>query len=153
MKAGVATPLVIARTGGSEQNVIVNGTWPFASSLAPAPSGDATLGILLDPVRLGIMFDSNPDAAKAQIDKGVSGALALEDPTKFDSNTADCASCHLAESARIFGAAKKAGVAPARTFTAPETLRACGYVGAKPVISQRVQNESVVAAQKMGAFL
>jgi hypothetical protein len=152
--AGAVTPLVIARTGGNEQNVIVNGTGPFASSLAPAPAGeDATLGILLDPVRLGIMFDSNPDAAKAQIDKGISGALALEDPAKFDSNTADCASCHLAESARIFGAAKKAGVAPTRTFTAPETLRACGYVGSKAVMSQRVQNESAVAARKMGALL
>jgi hypothetical protein len=134
--------------------VIVNGTTaPFTSSLAPAPSGDDTLGLLLDPVRLGIMFDANPDAARAQIDKGISGALDLESPAKFDSNTADCASCHLAESARIYGAAKKAGAAPARTFTAPETLRACGYVGAKAVMSQRVQNESAEAAQKMGALL
>jgi hypothetical protein len=156
IEAGALKPLVIARTGGNEQNVIVNGTGPFASSLAPAPASagdDATLGILLDPVRLGIMFDSNPDAAKAQIDKGIAGAVALEDPAKFDSNTADCASCHLAESARIFGAAKKAGVAPTRTFTAPETLRACGYVGSKAVMSQRVQNESAVAARKMGALL
>lgn len=147
------TPITVARTSGNEQNVIVNGTGPFASSLAPAPSGEATLGLLLDPVRLGILFDSNPDSAKAQIDKGVSAAEQLEDPAKFDSTTADCASCHLAESARIYGIARKASVAPARTFTAPETLRACGYVGTKPVMSQRVQNESVVAAQGMGALL
>lgn len=146
------TPIVVGRVGGNSQNVIVNGSGPFATSLAPAPSGDATLGLLLDPVRLGILFDASPDSAKAQIDKGISAALALEDPAKFDNNTADCVSCHVAESARTFGAAKKSGIA-APVVTAAETLRACGYVGTKPMIAQRTKNESALAAQKMGELL
>lgn len=153
LAAGAVTPIVVPRTGGSEQNVIVHGSGPFASSLAPAPTGEATLGLLLDPVRLGILLDANPDAARSQIDAAISSARALEDPARFDSSTADCASCHLAESARIYGAAKKDAQAPSRTFTAAETLRACGYVGTRGMMSQRVQNESVVAAEKMGALL
>ena len=144
---GNAAPIVVGRVGGSSQNVVINGSGPFAMSLAPAPSADPTLGLLLDPVRLGILREANPASARAQVDKGVAAALALEDPAKFDNNTADCASCHLAEPARNFG------LAGTKTFSAAETLRACGYVGVRPIISRRTKNESEDAARKMGELL
>lgn len=153
VRGGQPMALEVPRTGGHGQNVIIHGAGPFATSLAPAPEGEGTLGLLLDPVRLGVLFDANPDAARARIDEGVSAAFALEDPAKFTTDTADCASCHVAESARIYGVARKAGTGPERTFTAPETLRACGYVGTRAIVSRRTQNESAVAAQKMGELL
>jgi hypothetical protein len=69
---GQTSPLVVGRVGGSLQNVTINGT---ATSIAPAPSSDPTLGLLLDPVRLGILFEANPASAQAQVDKGISAAL------------------------------------------------------------------------------
>lgn len=153
VRGGQPMALEIPRTGGHEQNVVIHGAGPFATSLAPAPEGAATLGLLLDPVRLGVLLDANPDSARAQIDQGVSAAYALEDPARFTTSTADCASCHVAESARIYGVATKAGTAPERRFSAPETLRACGYVGTRAIVSRRTQNESALAAQKMGELL
>jgi hypothetical protein len=165
LHAGVATPLANPGVGGSEQSVVIHGSGPFVFSLSPAPSGDATLGLLLDPTRLEILADANPDAAKARVTTGFGAALALENPTKNDASTVDCVSCHVAEAARVFAQdfAARSGFAldPSSAFsadanpgspaaTAAETLRACGYVGAKAVISQRTVNESTVAARKMG---
>jgi hypothetical protein len=168
---GVATPLTIPRVGGSEQRVVVNGgAWPFATSLSPAPSGDDTLGLLLDPPRLGILADASADGAKQRVATGFAAALALENPTRHDATTADCASCHVAASARTFarqfaaqralgplpeGGAYPGGAAAdaAPATKAAETLRACGYVGDEPVISQRTVNDSVLAARRMGALL
>lgn len=160
INAGVAAPLVVPRVSGSQQGVVINGdiNGPFTSSLSPAPTGADTLGMLLDATRLDILASANPNSAEQAITTGEAAANALEDPAKHDSTTADCASCHLAESARIFGHqfAAAHGLEPAvppQTFTAAQTLRACGYVGTTPMISQRTQNESALAAARMGALL
>jgi hypothetical protein len=162
---GVAVPLAIPRVGGSEQAVVVHGSGPFVFSLSPAPSGDDTLGLLLDPTRLGILADANPDGARDRALTGFAAALALENPTRHDASTADCASCHVAEASRLFAHAFAAhagfSLDPSGAFspdadrgtaatTAAQTLRACGYVGTKPALAQRTANESAVAARKMG---
>jgi cytochrome c553 len=161
VNAGVATPLVVPRVNGNQQGVVVNGdkTGPFSSSLSPAPTGADTLGMLLDATRLDILASANPSAAQQALTAGESAASALENPSVHDSTTADCASCHLAESARVFGdqfaathGLDAAGTST-QTFTAAQTLRACGYVGTTPVLSQRTINESALAAERMGALL
>jgi hypothetical protein len=147
VRAGIATALTVPRVSGNTQSIVINGSGPFGASIAPAPSGTDTLGLLLDPTRLDILKDANPAAAQQQIDNGISAATALEDPQKHDATNADCASCHLAETARRLGQA----LPPLPT--AADTLRACGYVGGRPVKSQRTVNESALAAQRMGALL
>jgi hypothetical protein len=132
--------------------------------LSPAPSGDDTLGLLLDPTRLGVLSDANPDAARQRIQTGFDAAVALENPSIHDATTADCASCHVVGAARSFAerAAKDRaiGLSSARRYageptssvtpgSAAEALRACGYVGRVPTLSVRTRNESVVAAAKM----
>jgi hypothetical protein len=165
---GVATPLTNPRVGGSEQSVVVHGSGPFVFSLSPGPSGDDTLGLLLDPTRLQVLDEATPDGAKARVTTGFGAALAIENPTKNDASSVDCASCHVAETARLFAhdfAARNdftLDASPAfsadadrgsTAATAAETLRACGYVGTKPALSQRTVNESMVAARKMGALV
>ena len=147
IREGTPTALTVPRVAGNTQSIVINGSGPFGASVAPAPAGADTLGLLLDPTRLDILKDANPAAAQLQIANGISAATALEDPAKHDATNADCASCHLAETAR------KLGQALPPLLTAADTLRACGYVGNRPVKSQRTINESVLAAQRMGALL
>lgn len=167
VRAGEATPLAVPRVGGSEQRIVVNGAWPFGVNLAPAPTGDATLGALLDPVRLDLLFDMNPASAKARVAEGHTAALELENPTLHDAASADCASCHVAGAGRqlaedIASARGLGALSDAQRFDAPAAapvehraaaaLRACGYAGKTPILSQRTLNESARAAQKMGAL-
>lgn len=166
--SGRPKDLVVPRVGGSEQRVVSQGSFPFTFSASPAPSGDDTLGLLLDPTRLGILAEANPEGARRRVHAGFEAALGLENPTIHDATTADCASCHVAGSARAVAerAAKDLGMTlpSSRRFpgepatqpapsTAADVLRACGYVGGAPTVSRRTKNESAVAAEKMEGLL
>ncbi len=151
-------PLTIPRIAATEQRIVTNGDFPFAISLSPKPPIDAgpQLGLLLDPVRLGILFDADPDRAKALVLAGDDAARALEDPRQHDTADTDCASCHVAGAARNVAAVNAAAhgfalaaAAPAAFGATPaEALRACGYAGTAAVMSARLVNETSLAAAK-----
>lgn len=167
-RGGGWAPIPIPRTTDVEQRVVTNGSWPFAISVTPRPTTDPSLGLLLDPTRLGILAESSPEAAKDRVSMGHRAALAIEDPHAHDTNDIDCASCHVAGVARRFGveiaSARGFGPLPEPTPVVPgmalkatddgrtpaASLRACGYVGQTPVLSQRVVNETALAAVQMG---
>ena len=149
-------PLTIPRIAATEQRVVTNGDFPFAISLSPKPPPDALpqLGLLLDPVRLGILFDSDAQGARTRVLAGDDAARALEDPKQHDTVDTDCASCHVAGAARnvaatsaaAHGFALAAAAAATTEKTPAEALRACGYAGTTAVMSDRLVNETSLAA-------
>lgn len=174
---GATIPLSIPRAGNAgEQRVVLNGSFPFGVSFSPSPtSSSTTLGLLLDPIRLGILHDTNPEGAKQRVVAAYGAALALENPDEHDATSADCGSCHLAGTARrvaehVAASHRYGGELPIehlfreeatggaggllrareRRPLPPDQLRACGYAGREVVIAQRTINESAVAAQRMG---
>ena len=149
-KDGAFVPITIPRVGTSEQRVVTNGSFPFAASMSPKPTTDPQLGLLLDPVRLRILFESDAAGTRAKVRAGEEAARALESPAAQDLTNTDCVSCHLAGTARKVAASFDGMAVDA--VTPAESLRACGYVGTKQVVSQRVQNETAEAAAQWAAI-
>jgi hypothetical protein len=111
---------------------------------------------------LSLLSDSNSFKSKSlQVQQqALDIALFLENPKFSNANTVDCASCHLAQSSRLWLEGNLTGLnisGNTLNFTAPnnltnlfaspsnsEGLRGFGYYNASPTISQRVINESSV---------
>ena len=147
---GAFVPITIPRVGTSEQRVVTNGSFPFAASLSPRPTTDPQLGLLLDPVRLRILAESDAAGAQAKVQAGAEAARALESPATQNLTNTDCVSCHLAGAARRV-AASFAGTT-VEAVTPAESLRACGYVGTRQVVSERTRNETSEAAAQWAAI-
>jgi hypothetical protein len=113
----------------------------------------------------GLVFD----APYSQLKVAVTQAIAIEDPTKENPDTIDCASCHFAERARkrakVYGV-DPGGILPyrhdeANLFdTVPPSeqenllqLRGFGWNGTTPIFMQRTIHESTEVATVLGASL
>jgi hypothetical protein len=102
-----------------------------------------------------------------QIAAALRTTLAIDDPTRFNADTLDCASCHLASRARERAATLGASSSGMAHFavdgfdlglvgldsvkTSPQQQRAFGYFDGRPVWNQRTVNESAAVAAALAA--
>ena len=102
------------------------------------------------------------DITSEQARAAYRAALRLENPLFHTPETTDCASCHLASSARMIVLArwKFEGPTPeafVSTLTTPArtsgSFRGFGYFGRQPSISDRAEHETEVARALLGSIL
>lgn len=102
----------------------------------------------------------NEPEVTTKITPAYEAALRIQNPNLHNAETVDCASCHLAEGARLVGEAVY-GLTSPLAFTHARSLayrserlsitnlHAFGYLHRKVSIMQRTANESVLAAEAM----
>ncbi|MBS1972030.1 MAG: hypothetical protein JSU04_17100 [Bdellovibrionales bacterium] len=154
---GQTKNIQVARIGGMSQGVIVSSPQfaSFTGGMMPPPQQDPAFSELIKD-----SATTKKKYSEEQIKKIMVSVYEYENPTKHNPGTLDCASCHLANSARQWGQAhfnawdwKKefANVAYQSTWNLENTtpgplrtnrLRAFGYFINQPAISQRVVNET-----------
>ncbi len=148
----------IATTSTDEQQVTGTHTDPQAAGgiVMVAPALDSPLIPIVDVNRPGDVTDG--------IRSGFARAVELQDPTKENSESIDCVSCHLAEGARHIGATQyglsaddafqsERSLAYERDLAAVTNLHMFAYDGRNVSVTQRVANESAVTADRMQELL
>ena len=148
----------IATTTTDEQQVTGTHTDPQRSGgiVMVSPVLDSPLIPLVDVNRQPVVTDA--------IRAGFARAIALQDPTKENSESIDCVSCHLAEGARFIGANEYGltadgafesarSLAYVRDLDAVTNLHMFAYNGRDASVTQRVANESAVVADAMQQLL
>jgi hypothetical protein len=152
----VRQPIATANT--DEQQVSGTHTDPTK------PGGIVTVAPPLVSPLLAIVDEHRPPAASDEIRAGFARAIELQDPTKENSESVDCVSCHLAEGARRvgvteFGLSSTDGFQSERSLDYERDLRAVtnlhifAYNGRYVSVTQRVANESAVAADALQQLL
>lgn len=144
----------IATTSTDEQQVTGTHTDPLNAGgiVMVSPALASPLTALVD--------ENRPADATDQIRAGFGRAIELQDPTEANSESVDCVSCHLAEGARRVGAAQyglssTAGFRSDRSLDyqrdlgAVTNLHMFAYDGRYVSVTQRVANESAVAADAL----
>lgn len=165
VSAGQTTVIKVARTANrTAQGVIVSGSTAseFSGGMNPPPAQDLDFAALVrDSIGAQKRF------SEEQIKTIIGKAFDYENPTKHNPGTLDCASCHLANSARQWGEVNfkawdwqkefsnvayqsswnltNVNPGPLRT----NRLRAFGYFTNQPAISQRVINETAATMQSL----
>lgn len=126
----------------------------YAVSSFPLPVAEPDLTLLFNT-------QAALEAPQAQLSNAYRAARRLENPTKHDPSTTDCASCHLSHACeRIVESWADVEVDEQDTYTsefllntdsfmAAGTMRAFGYGPVGAVISQRTVNDSARVAQQM----
>ena len=115
--------------------------------------------VLATPVT-AVVDENRPAVVTDDIRTGFAQAIELQDPTKENSESIDCVSCHLAEGARHVGTTEYGLIASGvfesdrsleyrRDLLAVTNLHMFAYVGRDVSIMQRVANESAVTAEAM----
>jgi hypothetical protein len=145
---------LIATTGVDEQQVTGTHTDPLNAG------GIVLVAPALGSPMIALVDENRPAAATDPIRAGFERAIELQDPTKENSESVDCVSCHLAEGARRIGAAQY-GLSPTAAFhsdrsldyqrdlRAVTNLHMFAYDGRYVSVTQRVANESAVVADAM----
>jgi hypothetical protein len=145
-------------TGADEQQLTGTRTDPEKDGgvIGVNPALDSALNPIVDVNRPAELNDG--------IRAGYARALELQDPTKENSESADCVSCHLAEGARHIGETEY-GLSPDGAFHSERSLayerdlrpitnlHMFAYNGRSVSIGQRVANESAVVADTMQRLL
>lgn len=157
----VAADLVrqdIATTTTDEQQVTGTHTDPLQTG------GVVMVSPPLESPLFAIVDEHRPPNATDEIRTGFARAIELQNPTKQDSESVDCVSCHLAEGAQRVGAAEY-GLSTTGAFQSDRSLeyrRDLGavtnlhmfaYVGRYVSVTQRVANESAVTAEALQQLL
>ncbi len=107
---------------------------------------------------------NRPADVTDDIRAGYARAIELQDPTKENSESIDCVSCHLAEGARYIGETQYGlvpdgafqsarSLAHERDLDAVTNLHMFAYNGRSVSVMQRVANESAVTADAMQKLL
>lgn len=125
------------------------------ASIGPAPKGPDTFVELVEK------------RSKRPVKEMVSGILNVENPKRHNAHTVDCASCHIAQAARNWAffqypKLKLHELAEKERFVSrfnltntsafqnrTTVLRAFGYFGTEPAISQRTIHESAAALEAL----
>ncbi len=150
---GALVPMPIAGISQRDQtfvNLDHEGVSFVDASIAPASTSADDLSLLLDP-------EAAAAATSDAVGLAYAAALRIESPDHHTPETVDCASCHVAMSARSWAEVSYAlsaegrpdayrsedGAIPAgATAYRTNHLRAFGHFGTLPSISQRVVNET-----------
>lgn len=125
-------------------------------------------GAVDDDDDFSLLYDSDVSRAApvADRDAALSAALRVENPTRHDADSVDCARCHVAFVARrwterVLGHDTSQNPDRFRSrydLTAPEvitpptslrTFRAFGWLGREPAIAQRTVNETAVVLEEL----
>jgi hypothetical protein len=174
--AGKVAPLGIARIDSTVQLIAVHAQPPnqfdgglFTSDLVEdkrrEPAAQPALNTFL---RATVKLDLRSADTTATLGKVLDDVAFLETPAPDStSENIDCASCHIAQAARVWIGKKSPASKPTRpAFVNPgpfdltntsklagltNQLRAFGYFQKEPVITQRVIHESAVVAARMRA--
>lgn len=152
------TKIMIPRTKGFTQFILnVAPADYFDGNIGPAPAGADTFNTLMTSSKLITSEEGVREEALA--------TYRIENPNLHNPNTMDCVSCHAAQPAQLWakrefpglkldqlaGKSKFTSKFPlANTSPHPERtglLRAFGYDGREPAISQRVINETAAALE------
>jgi len=156
------TPLKVPLLSVTEQTFtnhdFAGETFVNAGTLPVSPS-TADVKLLFDPSR----FRAAPEAAQAI---AIDNALRVENPDFETPESIDCATCHAVgpalhlarvstgDSAFDRAYRRPDGTTPTgATVTKTNELRAFGYFGAKPSISQRTANETAAVVVRVNATL
>lgn len=119
----------VTSTGGTERTEI---------TLDPFPTVEAALARWVAPGAAAASTDGERLEATASVRR-------IEDPTVHDSGTVDCATCHVAGTARhalaAAGADIQSPVSVPDVYKDTRNLRAFGYFFEAPSVSPRVQRE------------
>jgi hypothetical protein len=148
----------IATTSTDEQQVT-------GTPADPAAAGGIIVinPVLTTPV-VAIVDASRPAVADDAVRMGFAEAIELQDPTKENSESIDCVSCHLAEGGHRVGVTQY-GLTPTGAFQSDRSLayerdlRAItdlhmfAYDGRYVSVAQRVANESAVTSEAMQALV
>jgi hypothetical protein len=148
----------IATTSTDEQQVTGTPADPAAAG------GIILVNPPLDSAVLAIVDENRPPAATDAIRMGFARAIELQDPTKENSESIDCVSCHLAEGGRHVGVSQYGltatgafqsdrSLAYERDLAAITDLHMFAYDGRYVSVTQRVANESAVIAEAMQALV
>jgi hypothetical protein len=119
----------------------------------PPESDDQVLPLLAMP-------STEPAPTAAELEQAFASAIRVQNPDIHDSESIDCANCHLAEGARFIGETVHTFVAPndfshtrdlshLRTNDSVTNLHAFSYLGKDPSIMRRTANESAIVAERM----
>ncbi len=159
--ADVETPLPIAKLGSDTTDMSISAsTDPLEAQLEPVTDGSDNLTLLASASEAG---SASPAARQAAFD----AALRIENPNDNSPNTIDCASCHMAEPARMLvgqpmfdmsatgdaNAFVASSSIPAADLASTATMfvdptdqalniHAFSYRNTDPIINQRVINET-----------
>lgn len=160
---GQLTPQPIPRLNGKRAQVFINHAIPTdhfeGMGMSPTPTGEDLLNDLLtEPLEIGL---GNED----KIRQAFRAVYKIEHPHLYNPETMDCVSCHVAQPAKYAFLNKRPdlnlgivgndlkyknsnynlkNISPQLFDT--QILRSFGYFQNKPVISQRVINESASVA-------
>lgn len=164
VKNGALVPSPIATLGKELTQTVSNAGFGAAPAFAvtPAPRAD-------DDASLLFRASDAEAATKGEKQAAFDAALRIENPAFHSPNTMDCASCHLATPARNwaednldvfvdgnenrFTATKLSLVNKAESTISSSNIRAFGYLGDKPALSQRTVNEAAAVADWVNANL
>jgi hypothetical protein len=134
-----------------------------------APTGTLTVPDNLDDTFNPILEDSSAlsSSDSATLRANVDAIFRIENPKINSPDTIDCASCHAAESARNWATAKfpdlhldvssfqfqsKLNLKSGSSYSyGSHSMRAFGYEGTSPAISQRTINESAAMAESLNS--
>jgi hypothetical protein len=144
----------IATTGADEQQVTGTHTDPMTAG------GIIGVNPPLDSAVMAIVDANRPPDVTDAVRAGFARAIELQNPTKENSESIDCVSCHLAEGGRHVGVSQYGLTADGafqsdrslgyeRDLAAITNLRIFAYNGRYVSVSQRVANESAVVAAAM----
>jgi len=156
-KGDVFVDVAIAGTTDLFETVTMTGSPGFDVR----PSADTPVGLA------GVISQLKFDAADGPTKRGYLATLAaVDNPLTNSADTVPCVGCHVAtvlmnaraSSASIdplalpgrYLSAFDPSVAGGNSATTPTTLRALGYLGTKPMISQRVVNETAQVLTEIG---
>lgn len=132
----------------------------FAGGIAPAPQGKDTFNLIIT------RSDEIRDADEPQVLEGALSAFRVENPRLHSAQTMDCVSCHAAQNARVWSAKQypalkieergdaikfKSRFDTTNSSAVGDTklLRAFGYSGNIPAISQRTVNETAEVLERL----
>lgn len=161
VKAGETTPIKVPRTPNLGQSIsmtIGDGS-EFRATVFPFAMSRPALW-LLDNSEVAKKKLSTAELAEASRE-----FFRLENPKLHDTGNTDCASCHLASPALVWGERNLEGWAdlwresafksqenlenPTKGTIRTNHLRAFGYFNRSPILSQRVINETAVAVERL----
>ncbi len=151
--------MVIPRVGTRLQSFVNMVPGGFRGGARPAPEGDDTFNAILT------QSTDFPSAGVALLRKELDAVHRIENPRIHTSETVDCASCHAAQPARAWAERLFPGLRPGesefrfrsrlnlenRSASREDTrmIRAFGYDGSRPAISQRAIHESAAVAESL----
>lgn len=143
VSAGTFTPIVVPTLSPTTHaHVTSTGALEtIAITLDPAPVAEPTLPTVLQA-------SARQQASAADLAAAVDALQRLEDPAGHNPGTVDCASCHVAPTARWHLAHQSPAVnvtspiAVSDVYADSRALRAFGYFFQAPALSPRVQRET-----------